>query len=359
MTPTRPPLRLAYRPVSQAFAALGGAAEDVLGAVCFGHPNEVDGVDAQGAQGTPPLLRVDMPVLDGARGLCEVWYGAGPLVSGRHGLIRYRQSEHLLFGVLELDEAADTDPADPRPPLQDGAKTAYHAVFDLLERKGHGAILRFWNYFPAINAVSHGMERYRQFNIGRQDAFLAHGRSLVGNVPAACALGSSGGGLQVAFLATHADVLCIENPRQVSAYHYPSEYGPRSPTFSRACLVDVAGRDLLFVSGTASIVGHQTLHPGDVTEQTRECLRNIEAILAEANRHAPKAGFRLEDLTYKVYLRHASDLAAVRGELNRSIGAPVTARFLRADICRTDLLVEIEAFGGQDAAPWPQPGVCV
>ena len=201
------------------------------------------------------------------------------------------------------------------------------------------------------------MERYRQFNVGRQDAFLSHGRSVIGNVPAACALGSAAGGLQIAFLAARAEPIGIENPRQVSAYHYPSQYGPRSPTFSRACLAHLGGRDLLFISGTASIVGHRTLHEGDVAAQARECLHNIQAVIAEANRRAPGTDFRLDNLAYKVYVRRPEDLVKVRHELTQFIQAPVSAVFLQADVCRADLLVEIEASGGHGVTSLSQPGV--
>ncbi|MDZ7596288.1 MAG: hypothetical protein U0932_16735, partial [Thiobacillus sp.] len=80
--------------------------------------------------------------------------------------------------------------------------------------------------------------------------------------------------------------------------------------------------------------------------QTRECLHNIAAIVAEANRQAPGAGFRLDQLAYKVYVRHAENLAAVRHEMAQFIGAPVSVVFLQADVCRAELLVEIEASGG-------------
>jgi enamine deaminase RidA (YjgF/YER057c/UK114 family) len=279
----------------------------------------------------------------GEEAICEVWHSPEPLESGRHGPIRYRQGETLMFGSVSLDEAA---PHDARAPLQTTTEAAYQAIFELLEARGYSTVLRFWNYFPAINRESHTMERYRQFNIGRQDAFLAHGRSVIDNVPAACALGSAGGGLQIAFLATRANVVGVENPRQLSAYHYPSQYGPRSPTFARAGRVKLGGRDMLFISGTASIVGHQTLHHGDVAAQTRECLHNIAAIVAEANRQAPGAEFRLDQLAYKVYVRHAENLATVRREMAQFIGAPVSAVFLQADVCRADLMVEIEASGG-------------
>lgn len=332
-----PLLRLEYLPASRLAQAARDGQASMLGGMCFSHPAlPLDTPDV-------PLLAVDMVLPPGEEAVCEIWHSAEPLTSGRHGAIRYRQSDTLLFGCVNLDEAA---PADARAPLQAATEAAYQAIFELLEARGYNAVLRFWNYFPAINRESHGMERYRQFNIGRQDAFLAHGRSVIGNVPAACALGAASGGLGVAFLAARAKVVSVENPRQVSAYHYPSQYGPRSPTFSRAGLVELGGRDMLFVSGTASIVGHQTLHGGDVAEQTRECLHNIAAVVAEANRLAPSADFRLDTLAYKVYVRHPEDLATVRRELAQFIGGPVAAVFLQADVCRADLLVEIEASGG-------------
>jgi chorismate lyase/3-hydroxybenzoate synthase len=310
--------------------------DSLLGGACFSHP--ATSTEA----GDLPLLAVDMALLTGEAAVCEIWYTRDPLHSGQQGAIRYRENDALLFGSLSLDEAR----GDARPPLQLTTETAYQSIFELLEARGFGAVLRFWNYFPAINQTCHDIERYRQFNIGRQDAFLAHGRTVIGNVPAACALGTASGRLNIAFLATRANVIGIENPRQLSAYHYPSQYGPRSPTFSRAGLVKLDGRDMLFISGTASIVGHQTLHGGDVTAQTRECLHNISAILGEANRLAPDADFRLDQLAYKVYVRHPADLATVRDAMAQFIDAPMTAIFLQADVCRADLLVEIEASGG-------------
>ncbi|HUX31466.1 MAG TPA: hypothetical protein VMV78_12720 [Thiobacillus sp.] len=328
-------LRLEVLPASR-LSRLSGQGS-VLGGVCFSHPaRPLDGAGL-------PLLAVDMSLPAGEEAICEVWHCAEPLTSGRHGPIRYRQGDTLLYGCMSLDEAV---PDDARAPLQAATEAAYQAIFELLEARGYRTVLRVWNYFPAINRESHAMERYRQFNIGRQDAFLSHGRSVVDNVPAACALGSAGGGLQIAFLAARVNVVGVENPRQLSAYHYPSQYGPRSPTFSRAGLVRLGGRDMLFISGTASIVGHQTLHHGDVAAQTRECLHNIAAIVAEANRQAPAAGFRLDQFAYTVYVRRPEDLATVRREMAQFIGAPVSVVFLQADVCRAELLVEVEASGG-------------
>ncbi len=137
----------------------------------------------------------------------------------------------------------------------------------------------------------------------------------------------------------------LENPRQVSAYHYPADYGPRSPTFSRAMLASLADQEILFVSGTASIVGHRTVHAGDAVAQCREVLANIGAVVEAANQVRRSAAYAPDALSYRVYLRHAADLAGVADVLATHLGAAADIVFVQADICRADLLLEIEATG--------------
>jgi enamine deaminase RidA (YjgF/YER057c/UK114 family) len=104
-----------------------------------------------------------------------------------------------------------------------------------------------------------------------------------------------------------------------------------------------SGSDLLFVSGTASIVGHQTLHPGDTLAQLKESVRNIEAVLEHANQRAGRHLWHLQELKGRVYLRNAEDYSLARDHL-LSLGLSQFC-FVQADICRKDLLVEIEAEG--------------
>lgn len=294
-----------------------------------------------------PSVVVRTPVLDGDDRTAECWETRGPVAAGVLGAWRFRRSEHLLFGAVCLHES-DFDPqrvardGEPDTALRRATETAYRELFELLEAEGYPHLLRVWNYLPAINAVEHGLERYRQFNIGRQDAFLRKSRSHLQGAPAACALGSVDGGLTVYFLAGRGPVVPIENPRQVSAYHYPMHYGPRSPTFSRAALARLPGQEVLFVSGTASIVGHETLHVGDVAAQTREAMANVAVVVEQANRVA-RARFVPEDLLYKIYVRHPADFETVRDDFLHIVRPHVRPVFVQADICREDLLVEVEA----------------
>ncbi|MDO8208109.1 MAG: hypothetical protein Q7T38_09895 [Gallionella sp.] len=318
--------------------------DSVLGALCF----SASAVErSMLADPEIPCISVPMPRLDATDSNCEVWHGNGTLTEGQCGDIHYRHDDELLFGVIVLPETP-FDAGVDKTPLQQATESAYRQVFALLDALHFPYLLRFWNYIADINTISFGLERYQQFNRGRQDAFLAHGRDVVGNVPAACALGfsqgsSAQGPLTIAFLAGRVVPLSIENPRQISAYQYPPQYGPRSPTFSRAALVRMGQNEVLFVSGTASIVGHATLHANDVVAQTRETMANIEAVLAEVNRQAMQPGFDLASLSYKVYVRNPADLELIRAELVRCVGNELKAVFLRADVCREDLLLEIEA----------------
>lgn len=321
----------------------------VLASVCFSRlPPDDDAATLHAL-----IARVPMATLDnfGASGsTSEIWRADGALTQGKSNAVRYSHNGEILFGLIQLPEAefgASLVRDTGKTPLQRATEYAYQEIFKLTDELEFSSILRFWNYLADINGESHGTERYRQFNMGRQDGFLAGGRKITGGVPAASALGFAEGPLTIYFLAARGVTpLAIENPRQVSAYQYPEDYGPRSPTFSRASVVHLGGKDLLFVSGTASIVGHQTLHLGDVVAQTRETVTNLKEIVAEANRVAPQAGFALGDLCYKVYVRHPEDVVAIHAELRRSLGDKARMTFLNADICRKDLLMEIEATAG-------------
>jgi len=342
-------LQCAYLDFESFTENFGRSQRTMLGAVCFTPLVNQSTVTPSGA----PLAHVAMPAFDIAgsgNSTCEVWGAAGVFTYGHRNALHYGHNGEILFGMIQLPEADfDTDAVRDagKTPLQQAGESAYRALFELIDELNFPHILRVWNYIADINGSSHGKERYRQFNTGRQDGFLGNGRKVTGSVPAASAVGFRAGPLTIYFLAGRgAAPIAIENPRQVSAYEYPETYGPRSPTFSRASVARLGGSDVLFLSGTASIVGHETLHVGDVVAQTRETMANISAMVGEANRVAPQASFTLADLCYKVYVRHEKDVAAIHGELRRTLSPSARLMFLQADICRANLAMEIEATAG-------------
>jgi len=258
--------------------------------------------------------------------------------------VRWRQRGDWLAAAIDLPEA------DEGEGLQALADAAYDALFALLQARGTPHVLRFWNYMARINDEVAGLERYRHFNLGRQQAFDRARRSAFEGSPAASAVGSPPGApLQVRVIASASPVSQpVENPRQVSAYRYPSAYGPVAPSFSRAALLARGdGGALLAWSGTASIVGHASVHVGDAHAQTLETCRNLDAVLAAAR--AMPAGRPLGALaaaSLTVYVRHPPDAPAVAQALAAYLGADAPALahavWLQADICRAELLVEIE-----------------
>lgn len=224
------------------------------------------------------------------------------------------------------------------PALEARAFSAYRALLSDLERAGYPHLVRMWNFVPAINDAAAGLERYKLFSKARAEAFeAAYGPGFAARLPASSAVGSDGDTLVVHAIAARLPGRHVENPRQVSAYRYPARYGPRSPSFARATVVHGPRGRQIFVSGTASVVGHESVFPGDAARQAEETMTNVEAVVAAAS-----DGRRVVAEALRAYLRRPGDLDPVRSVVSRRAPGVPTA-WLRADICREELLVEIEA----------------
>jgi len=342
-------IKTAYMPFSGIFQQPQPWQDSILGAICFVEPSTDNNITVAVKI---PIFQLDAPILYGADVSCEIWLSntalssGKPLGHGSNGAIQYRYSDEFLFGIISLPELAPEQNITDIPPLQHATESAYSQIFALMDDLDYPYICRFWNYMADINCVDHGLERYHQFNVGRKNAFLAHGRKVASQLPAACALGLADGPLTIAFLLGRKEPVAIENPRQVSAYEYPKEYGPQTPSFSRATLLRANADVLLLISGTASIVGYQSLHGSDMVAQTRETLANLDAVIAEANRKLGEQKFDLQNIFLRVYIRYTADLSLVRNEMQRYIGGRIRAVFIQADICRKELLLEIEATAG-------------
>eukprot|EP01036_Dinobryon_divergens_P003509 gene3509-4636_t len=118
----------------------------------------------------------------------EVWFTEGPLQQGHSEGIHWRRSEDLLYGVIEMPESDAGASADDQGALQTTSRRVYERLFRLLRAQGMPHLWRVWNYLARINGSSAGLERYRQFNLGRHEAFVGAQRETGGQVPAACAI---------------------------------------------------------------------------------------------------------------------------------------------------------------------------
>lgn len=282
-----------------------------------------------------PMIRLDLPELTEPSCL-EVWSTTSPVQTYRDQEFSAAASREVLFGTVTINEP-------PGLSLDVLTDQAYRRMLSLMRELAYPYLWRVWNYFPDINGVANGLERYRGFCLGRHRALADVLPGFPHSLPAGTAVGTRSGPLQIYFLAGTRPATHLGNPRQIHAYEYPEDYGPRSPSFARASLCCSGPQSQLFISGTASVVGHASHHPGLPDEQTRETVQNLNALLTHtdstARRHFTGTQNRAQ---YKVYVRNAAHLAAVRAALRAAPLASDQILFLQGDLCRQDLLVEIE-----------------
>ena len=228
-----------------------------------------------------------------------------------------------------------------------GLEAATHELYlDLFAATRGHHLARIWNYVPDINQPDPtGLENYRVFCRGRSLAFEhEHGANFKKAMPAASAVGSKTPYLTVIFAAASVSTRHIENPKQVPAYDYPLEFGPRSPSFSRATLVPAPTHAVVFISGTAAIQGHATIAPHDTHRQLDCALENLREISIACGLGSKLDSSGKSTRHFKVYLRHYGDQSAVAAVLEQRLfhlGDSVS--YLQADLCRASLCFEIEA----------------
>jgi len=285
-----------------------------------------------GARGEGPALALDtgVPVLAGAP---SERIAAGAVPAGRQGRVFLWRGDRALVGFSQTDPGPDIE-----------AETG--AVYGDLLRAARGLQLyRIWNFVPRINETARdGLENYRLFCRGRSLAFeRALGPGFQGALPAASAVGGPDGLLTVLFLAGAWPARRVENPVQVPAYRYPPEHGPRPPSFARATLSARPGGPDVFISGTSSIVGHETVSAHDTPGQIERTIENL-ALISRAcglgERLGAEGGCARH---FKAYLRDGADQPALARALGDRMLAPGDlVSYLRADVCRRTLNVEIE-----------------
>lgn len=299
------------------------------------HVLAVIGFGANPPRSTDPrLLSVALEPLH--RAPLEVWRVQGDVVHGRLGDLAFAHDDALLFAAMEVAEEARD--------IRGAADEAYSALRRRTTDLGFPHLLRVWNYLDDITIGEDDEERYRHFCVGRATG-LGNDFSTA-TLPAATAIGRVHpvGRLQVYWLAARTPGLPLENPRQVSAYHYPRQYGPQPPSFARAMLPP--GGMPLLISGTAAIRGHASLHADCVDAQLDETLANIEALAGVARVRGSRFPVSLgPGTTLKAYVRDEAELARVDAALAARL-PDVPRIVLHARICRRELRLEIDGVHG-------------
>jgi enamine deaminase RidA (YjgF/YER057c/UK114 family) len=308
---------------------------------------------------------VVQPPCNGAALAIEAW-----AISGRDVRLK-RCGPHTLavnYDGLQWVYCGGIEPFVPGSAYLD-AKEAFRRMSDLLGRAGSSFdhVVRTWLYVGRITEPEGSTARYQELNRARADFYepLWFGNSVPGRngkvkiYPASSGIGTRGESIVTSCMALQTErkdvrLVALENPQQTAAYGYDPRYSPQSPKFSRAMALATDKYVTTWISGTASIVNSETQYLNDIERQTEQTIDNIERLISPENfrRHGiPDAGASLSDLTkMRVYLKHASDLAKCQAICERRFTA-VPAIYITADICRPDLLVEIEgvAFSARTA----------
>jgi len=322
--------------------------EDSVESLLAGDPVETDkhvlgvfdfGSRSRESQTDSRLVHVPLEQLNGTRN--EVWTVCEPVNSGIFQDIQYNHSSDLSLAHISIEMDASTN-------IDSATRDAYRQILAFLEQHRHPWPLKIWHYFPSITAGDHDDEQYRLFCAGRAYA-VGDNPVIMTAIPAATAIGSKADQprLLIYFLAGDKPGQMVENPRQIPPPEYPRQYGIRSPLFSRGTLIASGETHQFLISGTASILGHQSLHDEDVREQTRESLRNLTSLISAGRRLAPitPAGrnkFIRAGGVLRVYLKNRQDLELVQDEIRQHPLGQLPAVYLQGDVCRDELLVEID-----------------
>ena len=289
-----------------------------------------------GIGGDARHIRIALPELGGTT-TTEVWRSESPVQhwNKEHISVAWCNHYSLLQIHVPLSEFGCTRSA---------AKFAYQELLTFADQAEHSWPLKIWHHVPAINRGEGDQENYRLFCAGRAEAFPGD----IGDqpsMPAATAIGAPAEEpmLQLICLAAAEPGLRIENPRQMNAWRYPRQYGPRAPIFSRGTVIGEGRSRQFLISGTASVVGHETRHEDNVDAQIKETMANLDSLLVECARvlETDKPAFN-PDSPLKIYVRYPDQLPAIDAGITRAIGADAPRLYLQADICRSDLLVEID-----------------
>lgn len=271
----------------------------------------------------------------------EIWTSSSSVCYGRVGSFTFADDGENFFAASTINE--DNEKLDKL------GKKVYDELFDARYSLNYRHLCRIWNYFPNINENDiNGLERYKSFCYGRALSFDNNCNVIeTEKFPSATGIGSMSGNVNICFISSSIDKCkYIENPRQTPAYNYPTLYGPKSPSFARATYYRYSDKNFnIYIAGTASIIGHETIFVDDAENQCITTLDNIELLISEENlrRYDIRENLNLKDIDcIKVYIRKKSDFPVIKEICEKRFSQKASIIYIKADICRSNLLVEIE-----------------
>lgn len=242
--------------------------------------------------------------------------------------------------------------------IKKASSAAFDQMIDILKAEGMTLdnVVRQWNYVGNILEINEGYQNYQVFNEVRSDYYRKY-RTLK-NFPSATGVGMKYGGAILDFFALKPDestrILPLNNPLQANAYEYnqevlkglfdPNKKAKNPPEFERALIIEYNLYSSLYVSGTASIIGQDTVGVGNIKKQAIITIENIKT-LTDPERISlitgKNANYSARFLLLRVYIKKQDYFRTVK-EMTEKYFPGVPVVYIEADICRDDLLTETE-----------------
>jgi enamine deaminase RidA (YjgF/YER057c/UK114 family) len=236
---------------------------------------------------------------------------------------------------------------------------AFEQMHNILkaENMDFSNVIRQWNYIEKITELNGNNQHYQIFNDVRT-AFYNNSQFIHG-YPAATGIGMETGGIIIDFIAIKENmnmtILPVKSPVQSDAHQYTKKVlahneikagitAETTPKFERAKAIVSGNSCLIHVSGTSAIKGQFSLEANDASTQTNFTLESIYQLVT--NENLQKQGIncihsKANPCYFRVYVKNASDYLKVRDACEKYF-KDVHAIYLKADICRPELLVEVE-----------------
>ena len=220
-------------------------------------------------------------------------------------------------------------------------------------------VIRIWIYLGDIVGPEGETQRYKELNRARTDFFgdmkfcrkYPLDSSDFDAYPASTGIGSDGKNVILAGLSIHSNspnlvAAPLENPQQTSAFNYGKTYSPQSPKFARALGVEYDDGGVIFISGTASIIDSESRFIDKPARQAACTLDNIACLIDKSNcrEHGfDRLGAELNQLAFlRVYIKRPEDYEVIAAVCRKRCGDSVPMVFTVTDVCRPELLVEME-----------------
>jgi len=287
-----------------------------------------------------------------------------------HGLsnkVTYKQFEDIPYVVVEHKDYKEIYASGLTGIINGDIYENSNMAFTLMEKilnaenLNFSNIVRQWNFIENITHIPDKRQNYQHYQIFNDVRSDYYNKSkFIHGYPSATGIGTDICGVIINFIAISAaknmKIVTVMNPGQIDAHKYSQKVlvgngvykreDKSSPKFERGKLVRTDEGTKIYISGTAAIIGENTVFPTDVEKQTLTTINNIKKLVEGESVSKSDDIQPVEKSNYsyvRSYVKHKKDIDIVKRLCEKHLRSECF-QYLISDICRDNLLVEIEGF---------------